>query len=86
MNTPLTYLLEFVNKLAKKLKSKEVNVFKNYLPPSISISEQWRHYLFPFELYKNPVFDIYEARINSGLFAINRKEARIGNHSKKWKN
>ena len=69
--------LEFVDKLANKLKSKEVNVFKNYIPPSLSILEQWRHYVFPFEFYKNPVFDVYEARINSGLFAINWKQAKI---------
>ena len=74
---PIDISLEFVDKLANKLKTKDVHVFKNYLPPSISIMEQWRHYVFPFEFYKNPVFDVYEARINSGLFAINWKQAKI---------
>src|SRR5690606_15472353 len=74
---PIDISLEFVEKLASKLKSMDINVFKNYLPPSLSIMEQWRHYTFPFEFYKNPVFDVYEARINSGLFAINWKHAKI---------
>jgi hypothetical protein len=74
---PIDISLEFVEKLANKLKSLNVNIFKNYLPPSLSIMEQWRHYIYPFEFYKNPVFDVYEASINSGLFAVNWKQAKI---------
>lgn len=76
-NYPIDISLEFVDKLLNKLKSLNINVFKNYLPPSLSIMEQWRHYIFPFEFYKNPVFDVYEASINSGLFAINWRKAKI---------
>jgi hypothetical protein len=74
---PIDMSLEFVEKLANKIQSLSINVFKNYLPPSLAILEQWRHYIFPFEFYSNPVFEVYEARINSGLFAINWKHAKI---------
>jgi len=74
---PIDLSLEFVDKLSNKLSSLDIQVFKNYLPPSLSISEQWRHYIFPFEFYKNPIFDVYEARISSGLFAINWKHVKI---------
>lgn len=68
---------EFVRIIANTIKNAGFEVFKNYLPPSLSIMEQWRHYVFPFELYKNPVFDAFEARVNSGLFAINWKHAKL---------
>lgn len=68
---------EFVIKVANVLKNEGFEIFKNYSPPSLSILEQWRHYVFPFELYKNPVFDSFEARINSGLFAVNWKHAKL---------
>lgn len=68
---------EFVRIVANVIKNEGFEIFKNYLPPSLSIMEQWRHYVFPFELYKNPVFDAFEARINSGLFAVNWKHAKL---------
>jgi hypothetical protein len=68
---------EFVRIVANVLKNEGFEIFKNYLPPSLSIMEQWRNYVFPFELYKNPVFDSFEARVNSGLFAINWKHAKL---------
>jgi hypothetical protein len=74
---PIDISLEFVDKLVAEIKSKNVNPFKNYLPPSLAILEQWRHYKFPFEFYKNPVFKCYEASINSGLFATNYETAKI---------
>ncbi|MEZ4989816.1 MAG: hypothetical protein R2824_05370 [Saprospiraceae bacterium] len=74
---PIDLSLEFVDKIAARLKELGSNPFKNYLPPSLAIMEQWRHYKFPFEFYKNPVFDVFEATISSGLFAINWKHAKI---------
>lgn len=68
---PVDLSLEFVDKLASKFKEAGVQVFKNYLPPSIAVLEQWRLYKFPFDFYKNPVFEIFESSTNSGLFAIN---------------
>jgi len=68
---------EFLRIIANTIKNEGFEIFKNYLPPSLSVMEQWRHYIFPFELYKNPVFNSFEARINSGLFAVNWKHAKI---------
>lgn len=76
-NSPIDISLEFVEKLAAKLKSAGVDVFKNYLPPSIAVLDQWRHYKFPFELYRNPIFEVFESSINSGLFAVNWDIAKL---------
>lgn len=63
--------------LANQLKKVGIEVFKSYHPPSLAVLDQWRHYRYPFEFYKNPVFNAYEASLYSGLFAVNWKLARL---------
>lgn len=69
--------VDFVEKFALRIQSFGTNPFKGYHSSSISVMDQWRHYRFPFDFYKNPIFEVFESSIYSGIFSTNWQQVKI---------
>jgi hypothetical protein len=76
-NQELTPSLEELYAIIELFCKSGVESFKNNNLISHLVNEQWRNYEYPFDFFYNPIFEVYETRINSGLMCVNWVHAKL---------